>query len=267
SSGPVVLPILISSTTKKVRDILAAIFTAISCEVIASALCVTKREGVGAAANLIRVEMWNRHNNVQKLPFWGTSYGDSSESVVSAMSDSFGWRALRHGTASFYSSPQYRGTECQKAQTLQAVNAAETPLCKPSPGPRVARPVWFTSPFVIAEGPLNSGHFTPVVEPDHRSPIIIDSHFTKFIDFIDNSAGHSGHHGHNAYRSQDISNFEQYWQTYGIVTCEFQLELVLKQRSFKSSCSKMHLDVSGLSEIHEWLSNQIMSVEANTAPA
>jgi hypothetical protein len=51
----------------------------------------------GAAANLIRVEMFNRHNNVQKLPFWGTSYGDSSESVVSAMLDSFGWRALRHG--------------------------------------------------------------------------------------------------------------------------------------------------------------------------
>jgi hypothetical protein len=103
----------------------------------------------GAAANLIRVEMWNRHDNVQKLPFWGTSYSDSSESVVSAMSVSFGWRALRHGTARFYSSPQYRGSECQKAQTLQAVNAAETPLCKPSPGPRVARPVWFTSPFVI----------------------------------------------------------------------------------------------------------------------
>jgi hypothetical protein len=105
------------------------------------------------------------------------------------------------------------------------------------------------------------------VEPDHRSPIIIDSQFTKFIDFIDNSAGHSGHHGHNVYRSQDTSNFEQYWQIYGIVTCEFQLKLVLKQRSFKSSRSKMHLDVSGLSEIHEWLSNQIMHVEANTAPA
>ncbi|KAJ6187892.1 hypothetical protein N7519_002800 [Penicillium mononematosum] len=30
---------------------------------------------------------------------------------------------------------------------------------------------------------------------------------------------------------------------------------------------EMHLDVSGLSEIHEWLSNQIMHVEANTAPA
>jgi hypothetical protein len=114
---------------------------------------------------------------------------------------------------------------------------------------------------------LDSGHFTPVVEPDHRSPIIIDSQFTKFIDFIDNSAGHSGHHGHNVYRSQDTSNFEQYWQIYGIVTCEFQLKLVLKQRSFKSSCSKMHLDVSGLSEIHEWLSNQIMHAEANTAPA
>jgi hypothetical protein len=28
---------------------------------------------------------------------------------------------------------------------------------------------------------LDSGHFTPVVEPHHRSPIIIDSHFTKFI--------------------------------------------------------------------------------------
>ncbi|KZN91694.1 hypothetical protein EN45_018340 [Penicillium chrysogenum] len=158
----------------------------------------------GAAANLIRVEMWNRHDNVQKLPFWGTSYSDSSESVVSAIA-------------------------------------------------------------ILID--LDSGHFTPVVEPDHRSPIIIDSQFTKFIDFIDNSAGHSGHHGHNVYRSQDTSNFEQYWQIYGIVTCEFQLKLVLKQRSFKSSRSKMHLDVSGLSEIHEWLSNQIMHVEANTAPA
>ncbi|KAJ6187891.1 hypothetical protein N7519_002799 [Penicillium mononematosum] len=77
--GPVVLPILISSTTKKVRGILTTIFTEISRELIASALCVTKREGV-------------------KLPFWGTPYGDSSESVVSAMSDSFGWR-MPSGTA------------------------------------------------------------------------------------------------------------------------------------------------------------------------
>ncbi|OQE17086.1 hypothetical protein PENFLA_c025G00678 [Penicillium flavigenum] len=92
-----VLPILISSTTKKVRGIPAAIFTAISCEVIASALCVTKREGVGAGVNVIRVDMWNRHTDVQKLPFWGTSYGNSSESVV-AMSDSFGWR-MPSGTA------------------------------------------------------------------------------------------------------------------------------------------------------------------------
>ncbi|CAP81197.1 hypothetical protein PCH_Pc12g15700 [Penicillium rubens Wisconsin 54-1255] len=231
----------------------------------------------GAAANLIRVEMWNRHDNVQKLPFWGTSYSDSSESVVSAMSVSFGWRALRHGTARFYSSPQYRGSECQKAQTLQAVNAAETPLCKPSPGPRVARPVWFTSPFVIMlnsrPGPLgrriaqsvsmlailidlDSGHFTPVVEPDHRSPIIIDSQFTKFIDFIDNSAGHSGHHGHNVYRSQDTSNFEQYWQIYGIVTCEFQLKPTQPQlKGHRERCLSIKMSFSDSSVLNPEYAN------------
>lgn len=162
------LPILVSSTTKKVRDILAAIFTAISCEVIASALCVTKREGVVESSLCYFFLLFTNFDGEgrcrQPHPrrYVESAQQRSEAAVLGALRmatavNRWSPRCRIHlagepsgtASASFYSSPQYRGTECQKAQTPQAVNAAETPLCKQSPGPRVARPAWFTSPFVI----------------------------------------------------------------------------------------------------------------------